>query len=213
MGAIVIAREIGLRRARSFGTLAFMRTVLLCLFLALLAAPALADGEIDRLITPADDAKLDGFDKIFAEALAEARKGGSREDLAVLDAALEGQPLDIASYRLAGDWRCRTIKLGGMLPLTVYPWFACRISETGIGEVLEKRTGSQRTKGRFFIMGETRLAYLGAGFVAGEKPRRYNEDPKENQVAYVERRAKNRLIMMFPAPQYESKFDILVLEK
>ncbi len=190
-----------------------MRALFLGLLLIASISPALADGEIDRLITPADDAKLEAFDATFAEALAEARKGGSPSDLAVLEEVLKGSPLDIASYPLAGDWKCRTLKLGGVLPLTVYPWFKCRISETDIGEVLEKISGSQRTKGRFFIMGDTRLAYLGAGFVAGEKSRRYNEDPKENQVAYMERRGRNRLVLMFPAPQYESKFDILVLEK
>lgn len=190
-----------------------MRVLALWLSLTVFAAPALADGEIMSIITPADDARLDNFDKTFAEALAEARQGGAPKDVALLESVLGGTPLGIANYSLAGNWKCRTIKAGGVLPLTVYPWFRCRITETDIGDVLEKLTGSQRTKGRFFVEGETRLTYLGAGFVAGEKPRRYNEDPKENQVALVERRGTNRLVFMFPEPQYESKLDIMVLER
>ena len=66
--------------------------------------------------------------------------------------------------------------------------------------MLEKLTGSQRTRGMFYTLSATRLAYLGAGYVNGEKPRDYGQDPKENQVAIVERRAKNKLVFLFPAP-------------
>jgi hypothetical protein len=59
----------------------------------------------------------------------------------------------------------------------------------------------------------TRLTYVGAGHVAGEAPRRYGQDTTENQVAFAERRAPNRIVLMFPEPQYESKLDILVLER
>ena len=65
----------------------------------------------------------------------------------------------------------------------------------------------------FYTLSATRLAYLGAGYVIGEKPRSYGQDPKENQVAIVERRGKNRLVFLFPEPQYESKLDILVMER
>jgi hypothetical protein len=79
--------------------------------------------------------------------------------------------------------------------------------------MLQKLTGSQRTKGMFYTLSATRLAYLGAGYVADEAPRRYGEDPKHDQVAIAERRAGNRLILLFPAPQFESKLDVLLLER
>jgi hypothetical protein len=79
--------------------------------------------------------------------------------------------------------------------------------------MLQKLTGSQRTMGMFYTLSATRLAYVGAGYVAGETPRRYGEDPKHDQVAIAERRAENRLILLFPAPQFESKLDVLVLER
>lgn len=192
-----------------------MRKILFIL-LALVSATTLshADGTIDKRLTPFDKERLAKFDATVASALAEARAGGSKEDVAILDAALAGTPLPIdGAYDANGNWKCRTIKAGGTLPLTVYPWFACRISEDGAGWQLEKLTGSQRTKGSFYTLSATRLAYLGAGYVNGEKPRAYGQDPKENQVAIVERRAKDRLVLLFPAPQYESKLDILVMER
>jgi hypothetical protein len=192
-----------------------MRSLLLKVFFLLAGVTAAqADGVLDSKLSAADKQRLAGFEATVTEALAAARAGGSAPDRAVLDEVLAGKPLPLAEgFDATGSWRCRTLKAGGMLPLTVYPWFKCRISDDGAGWMLEKLTGSQRTKGFFYTVSADRLAYLGAGHVAGESPRRYGEDPKEDQVAYAERRAPNRIILMFPAPHYESKLDILVLER
>ena len=191
-----------------------MRKILFSLLLlAASAAAAQADGALPKLLTPFDKERLAKADATIAAALAEARAGGTKEDVAVLDAALAGKPLDLATYDSTGTWKCRTLKAGGTLPLTVYPWFTCRITEDGAGTRLEKLTGSQRTSGAFYTLSDTRLAYVGAGYVNGEKPRRYGQDAKENQVAVVERLGKNKLVLFFPAPQYESKLDVLVLER
>ena len=187
--------------------------LILTLLLAGLHA-AHADGEFDRRITAPDKLRLAGFDASMAEALAQARTGGTPEDVAVLDAALAGTPLPLAEgFDPVGSWKCRTIKVGGGLPLVVYPWFKCRITDDGAGWMLEKLTGSQRTRGMFYTLSATRLAYLGGGYVAGEPPRAYGAMPAEDQVAVVERRAENRIILMFPAPHYESKLDVMVLER
>jgi hypothetical protein len=57
---------------------------------ASLAAPAMADGALDKLITPQDQQRLDDYENTRTAALAEARNGGAGEDLAELDAALSG---------------------------------------------------------------------------------------------------------------------------
>ena len=165
-------------------------------------------------MTAFDKDRLSRFDAILAEALAEAKSGGSPEDVKVLDAALRGEALPLASgYDPTGTWKCRTIKAGKSLPLVVYPWFKCRIGDDGAGWVLEKLTGSQRTSGRFYTLSDTRLAYLGAGHYADEKPRGYGAEPAQDQVAIVERRGQERILLLFPAPQFESKLDVLVLER
>lgn len=192
-----------------------MKTIFTALFLTLAASTAaLADGALDKRLTAFDKDRLARFDATLTEALGEARAGGAAEDLKLLDEALAGKPLALAEgFDPTGDWKCRTMKLGGTLPLTVYGWFKCRISDDGSGWMLEKLTGSQRTKGMFYTLSANRLAYAGAGFVADEKPRRYGDDARQNQVAIAERRAENRIILMFPAPQVESKLDVLVLER
>jgi hypothetical protein len=190
------------------------KIVFTALFLLAGTAAAFADGVLASKMSAADKQRLAGFDATLSEALAEARAGASMADKTVLEEALAGKPLPFAEgFDATGSWRCRTLKLGGTLPLTIYPWFKCRISDDGAGWMLEKLTGSQRTKGFFYTAGEDRLVYLGAGHVADEKARRYGDDPKEDQVAYAERRGPNRIILLFPAPHYESKLDILVLER
>lgn len=188
--------------------------VFTALFLVIGAAAAVADGVLDTKISVADKKRLAAFDVSMAEALAEARAGGAAADKAVLEDVLDGKPLPLAEgFDATGSWRCRNLKVGGTLPLTLYPWFKCRISDDGAGWMLEKLNGSQRTRGFFYTLSGDRLAFLGAGFVAGETPRMYGDDAMQDQVAYAERRAPNRIILMFPAPHFESKLDILVLER
>jgi hypothetical protein len=178
------------------------------------AATAGADGEIDRIITAADKARLASFDKVRAEAIAEARKGGSPEDIVTLDAVLAGKDLAFSKgFDFTGEWQCRTVKLGGTLPLTIYGWFKCRVSDDGSGWKLEKVSGSQRTAGAFYTDSDTRLTYLGALHYGDETPKKYGGDPDRNQVAYVLRPDENRVRLEFPSPKYESRLDILELKQ
>lgn len=186
------------------------------LAIAMIAGSALAsaDGEIDKLMTAADKARLASYDKVRAEAIEEARKGGAKEDVTTLDAILAGQTLAFSQdFDLTGNWRCRTVKLGGSPALTVYGWFKCRVSDDGSGWRLEKLTGSQRTSGAFYTDSDTRLTYIGALHYGDEKPKRYASDPDRDQVAYALRADNNRVRLEFPSPKYESKLDIIELKR
>jgi len=192
-----------------------MKRMLLTLLLLLAGSPLVhADGTLDTRISAFDKDRLARFDAIMTEALADARAGGSAGDIKLLEDALAGTALPLAEgFDPTGDWKCRTFKAGGGVPLVAYGWFKCRISDDGSGWMLQKLTGSQRTSGLFYTLSATRLAYLGAGHYAGEEARRYGEDAKQDQAAVAERRGENRIVIMFPAPQFESKLDVLVLER
>jgi hypothetical protein len=190
------------------------RSAIFAIAVAGFATGAVADGEIDKIMTAADKARLASFDKVRAEAIAEAQKGGSKEDVATLDAILAGKTLAFSEgFDFTGNWQCRTVKLGGNLPLTVYGWFKCRISDDGSGWKLDKLTGSQRTAGAFYTDSDTRLTYLGVLYYGDEKPKKYGSDPDRDQVAYVVRPGENRVRLEFPSPKYESKLDILELRR
>lgn len=191
-----------------------VRNGVIALGLLAFTGAAHADGEIDKIMTAADKARLASFDKVRAEAIAEARKGGSPEDIATLDAVLAGKDLAFSEgFDLTGNWQCRTVKLGGTLPITVYGWFKCRVSDDGSGWRLEKLTGSQRTSGAFYTDSDTRLTYLGALHYGHEQPKKYGSDADRDQVAYALHPDENRVRLEFPSPKYESRLDILELKR
>ena len=176
---------------------------------------AFADGTMDRIISDFDKERLANFQKTEPEALSEALRGDPAE-VTVLTEALSGKPLPMdGKFDATGKWRCRVIKAGGDagLPLVVYNWFKCRISDDGSGWFVEKISGSQRLTGRLYTKSATELVFLGAGHVNDDPPRKYGQDAEQDQVAIVTRRAENRLVFEFPAPKFESKLDVLVMER
>jgi Domain of unknown function (DUF4893) len=193
-----------------------MRKVPALLLLMILAtAPALADGALDKIISPRDRDRLENFQKTEAEALQQALRGDPGE-VEILTAALSGKALPIeGDFDPTGRWRCRVIKAGGdeFLPLVVYGWFKCRISDDGSGWFVEKISGSQRLTGRLYTKSATELVFLGAGHVNDDPPRKYGEDAEQDQVALVTRRGKDKLVFEFPSPVFESKLDVMVMER
>ena len=188
------------------------RTLALAALFILPASFALADGVVQKLMTPADKARLEKYEETRKAALEEA-KGGNAAELAELDALLAKPLLSTPDFDLGGEWRCRTIKAGGLSSLVVYGWFKCRVSDDGSGWKLEKTSGSQRTTGRFSDDGEKRMIYLGSFYVSGETPKPYNSGPESDQVGYAFRTGEAEWRIEFPAPQYESKLDILELRR
>jgi hypothetical protein len=186
-------------------------------FLALLfASPALAQSDI----RPEDRQRLDRFATTFGDAMLQALSGGAATDVAALTGALSGTPQIAFDESLPGDWKCRTMKLGGNTPLVVYTNFTCRFSIGSQGFDFEKLSGSQRTKGSILLR-DGRAIYLGVGFAAGQTPSAYQDLPADfqsdgaiqTQIAVFERISSTRARLMFPAPAVESDFDILELTR
>lgn len=191
------------------------KTLAFCFCLIASVLPVQAEGVLDKIISDFDKARLAEFEKTEAAALSEALRGDPAE-VEILTQALSGKPLPIdGDFDATGKWRCRVIKAGGNfdLPLVVYGWFKCRITDDGSGWFVEKVSGSQRLTGRLYTKSATEMVFLGAGHVNDDPPRKYGEDPEHDQVALVTRRAQNRLVFAFPAPKFESKLDIMVMER
>jgi hypothetical protein len=184
------------------------RTLALAALFVLPSGLALADGAVGKLMTAADRTRLEEYGETRKAALAEA-KAGTASEVAELDSLLAKPLLSLPDFDLGGDWRCRTIKAGGLSPLVVYGWFRCRVSDDGSGWMLQKTTGSQRTTGRFYDDGQKRMIYLGAFSVNDDAPRPYGSGPQSDQVGYAFRTGPAEWRIEFPAPYYESKLDIL----
>jgi len=186
-----------------------LRASILAFILVVPTGTALADGEFNRLITAADRARMEKYGETRKEALAEAKAGGSEEDLKILDSVVNKEARSWSGFDMTGTWQCRTIKAGGLLPLVVYGWFKCKVTDDGSGWKLEKVSGSQRTKGSFYDGGDKRLTYLGSFFIDGEPAKPYGSGPDSDQFAYVFRTGTKTFRMEFPAPAYESKLDVM----
>ena len=198
----------------------------LTLSLALITAPVSAQDWRDAA-NAFDRDRLDNAPVTLGEALAEARAGGAPEDVATIENLLV-PIVPIGGEALLGDWKCRTIKLGGAGKLTVYSWFKCRISLGENGLEFLKMTGSQRTSGDFWPIypesGEgfpIRYVYLGASHYSDEEPKPYGgpgntlgrDSNNRDDAAILEAIGPDRLRMGFPSPIFESKYDFLELRR
>lgn len=160
-------------------------------------------------MTYRDAVRLDAYQEIRAEAIAAAKAGGAPDDVAAFEEIVSRPALSFRDFDMTGDWQCRTVKAGGPAPLVIYDWFRCRVSDDGSGWMLEKLSGSQRTRGRFFDDGDTRLIYLGSYSVAGDVPPPYGAGPETDQAGYAFRSGEEEWRIEFPAPARESRLDIL----
>ncbi|MEL6586983.1 MAG: DUF4893 domain-containing protein [Pseudomonadota bacterium] len=191
-----------------------MVRALLCLFC--LALPAAA-GPPD--IRRPDVVRLQMFDAALGDALRQAFNGGDPDTLAILTEALSGPA---QTHAPEGEWACRTIKMGNILPIVAYGNFRCRIEALGDGQWrLTKLTGSQRTTGN--IQADTPyggMLYLGVGHVGdvpavsyADLPRRGQTPVSPNQthadVGLFEMMGPNRARLLLPLPILESDFNIL----
>ncbi|WP_137933167.1 DUF4893 domain-containing protein [Mesorhizobium comanense] len=176
------------------------------------ALPAHADGQVQKLITAADKARLAKYDETRKAALAEA-KAGNPAEVSQLNALLAKPLVSFSDKDLTGNWQCRTIKVGGLSPLVIYGWFKCKVTDDGSGWRLQKINGSQRTQGRFFDDGEKRSIYLGSGSVNNDRAKPYGSGPQTDQVGYAFRSSASQWRIEFPSPYYESKLDIMEFKR
>ncbi|MGD9912582.1 MAG: DUF4893 domain-containing protein [Rhizobiaceae bacterium] len=190
-----------------------LRIATAALALLVAAAPAaFADGTVDKIMTPPDKERLKTYGPVRQEAIKEAKEGPPA-DVKVLDAALAKPLQPFQGFDMTGDWKCRTLKVGGFAKLIVYGWFKCKVTDDGSGWVLEKTSGSQRTKGRFYDESDKRLIYLGSFFIEGDKPKPYGSGLETDQVGYAFRTGKAEWRVELPSPYYESKLDIMEFKR
>ncbi len=156
--------------------------------------------------------RLEHLTSSRTRGLAGAANAGSAVDRAVVAGLFEAGLAPLASVAV-GHYRCRTIKMGGPVPLTIYDWFECEITALGAGFRIEKLTGSQRLSGTLTPAGDG-LAYRGALHYREEAPRPYEGVSERDQVGCLVRQFEDggSLILELPYPRFESAHDVLELK-
>ncbi len=189
-----------------------LRSAILLLINALLGASGvvLADGAIVSIMSDRDRQVLDQFDPRRQAAITAAQGSPDAGAVAQLASVLAGDTLDFNDdYDPGGEWRCRYLKLGPDEAIAIYDWFSCRVFDDGAGWVIQKTSGSQRSQGRLYRLSAERLLFLGALHYAGESPQWFGTDAARNQLGVLTRFADGRLVLEFPEPLHDSRFDIL----
>jgi uncharacterized protein DUF4893 len=185
------------------------RTLKAVLAAAAFLVPVAAQADWHDHATAFDQRRLARLDEARDRALAEAG-----------DAAREAFAApSVSRGSLAGTWRCRTVKLGGMTPQMVYSWYRCRITDQGGVLAFEKLSGTQRMGGLLYPDGDG-YVYLGASWVKGETPHRYSgtgasfgaRATPDDQAGRLVATADGARIEM-PYPVQESVFDVIELRR
>jgi hypothetical protein len=171
--------------------------------------------------SPSDVQRLDRLTESRAKGLLEAQSA-KPSDLAAIKSILQAGV--VSNGRIAGTWKCRTMKLGGLTPAIVYSWFTCRISERGGRLFFEKLGGSQRTSG-YLYPDAGGYVYLGASYVhyngANEKPPVYSStgasagasQTPDDQIGLFSLTYDGRARLELPYPVQESTYDVIELKR
>jgi hypothetical protein len=165
---------------------------------------------IEGELTENDASRIDNLETSRTRGLASALRAQSMEDRNIVADLFDPGTTPILA-ELEGDYRCRTIKLGGNLPLVVYGWFECRISEEAGLFRIEKLTGSQNFSGFLYPTDAFGFVYRGAYHYGYEQPMDYGDDPERNESGCLSAVTKgNRhFILELPAPAFESFHDVI----
>lgn len=168
------------------------------------------------IATDADRERLREWRTAWVRGLAQAQAAGHGSKVAAEgtllqpDSALEWQDPP------AGNYRCRTIKVGGktedMLDYVAYPPFQCRIRyEDGL-MAFAKLNGSQRPIGLILPYSGNRMVFLGT-LQLGDETRalQYGRDRERDLAGLVERVGERKWRLVLPYPHFESTIDILEL--
>jgi hypothetical protein len=166
-----------------------------------------------RAATPADRERLRHWRDAWLAALGKARSDGSTAQIAAQGPLLDLDHALAGATPPAGNYRCRTIRLGGagagFVPGT---WTACDVASQGVTAAFSAVSGPQRTTGTIFEDTGARSVYLGA-LMFGDETRRmaYGRDARRNMVGVVERIGPARWRIVLPYPGFQSTLDVIEL--
>lgn len=168
------------------------------------------------LLKPEDRVAVQTMPAIWAQVIKEVEASGYGADMRALGAATEPD----AAFRTLesparGEYACRTIQLGskrGLLAFVSYPAFSCRISATPEGRLLlTKTTGSQRTQGPLYPVGDGRMLYVG-GQAVGDDERgfpRYGDVHRRDDFGVLEQIGDDHWRIVMPGPRQHHRLEVL----
>ena len=168
-----------------------------------------------RTATPNDRGRLRGWRDAWVAALTQARSTPDGAAAIARDRVLyDPDHALVDPVPPAGDYRCRTVKLGGgdALSFVPYDWFRCRVGQGKDPASFAKTTGSQRPVGTLYPDTDARAVFLGT-LALGDETRAmpYGRDRSRDMAGIVERIGERRWRLVLPYPAFESTLDVIEL--
>jgi hypothetical protein len=168
--------------------------------------------------SPYDVKRFSMLEESKSRGLSEAQSGS---DAALIHAVIDPAAVSLSEGALTGDWRCRTIKLGGMTADVVYSWFKCRVSERDGALEFEKVSGSQKLNGRLYANDSGGYVLLGALSAKGEPSHHYSGNAQaagaqatpDDVIGLLEATGRTTARIEFPYPVQESVFDVIEMKR
>jgi hypothetical protein len=157
-----------------------------------------------KVATSADKSRLVRWRTALLTAIESATKDGESQP----DAGLEQPAIP------AGNYQCRTIKLGRKGVYTkafsARPASPCTLTNRGGRMRLATTDGSQRAKGDIFPGNERRQIFLGT-MAFGDETRamEYGRDGARDMAGSLERIGDRRWRLLLPEPSFDSLMDVI----
>ncbi len=187
-----------------------MATVFAGLLLSSQALAQCTDPDPALGLTELDIERLQGLEESRRTGLEAAEGGEIASERAVIEALYADALQPVEPEEVEGRYQCRTIKMGGLVPLVVYGWFRCSITPEEQAFTVTKLTGSQNFTGTLFPQEDGSYLYRGAGHYADEAQRAYGDDSERDQVGcFWAVEGERHFILELPSPQFESEHDVI----
>lgn len=164
------------------------KDLIFCVLIALnfIGTSLLADGDIVRLLDESDLKRIERYEVDREAQLISLKSTAVGESETMLLRLLSADTQTVVNhFDPSGLWQCRFLKRNSNDEVIIYDWYRCRIYEDDLGYVLEKQTGPERTRGRFYNFNEEQLLYLGAFNHVNQIPSWYGRHPERNQMGFL----------------------------
>jgi hypothetical protein len=152
----------------------------------------------------------------WVAAVNKARQSGHGTEIDREGALLQPDVALTSPLPPAGDYHCRTLKIGGKAPglpdYASYPGALCRISVRDGRLRFVKLDGVQRPIGTLYPDDGERAIFLGTMVLGDEhKPLGYSNDKDRDMAGFVQRIGEGKWRIAFPYPHWESTLDVIEL--
>ena len=175
-------------------------------------------GDAWKKVASAEDAsRIQRLGSAWLAALAEARLGGARSEVAAEGNLLSPSAALARPAPTPGSYECRLIRLGRYSTKTrafeKFKPFFCYVEVDGELLTIVKQTGSQRPAGRLWEDDDpNRLVFLGSVALGNEEqPLAYGENHGRDMAGVLERIGPFRWRLVIPWPRGGSKLDVFEL--